>query len=618
MTLSSSQRADIALLRRFEPVIRYTKGEKFFPMEVDAYVRESSLWVQRPRQEAVCLVPEGELTLEKLAEPRVEGFDAVTFLKFIEPMNIVDLAAYRLQKARQNLSRARETERFRAGRGRLARVGYVSRLVDALFSITLLARGRVSGDTAAASAIAYEQMMDNCERYVYYGRVVRQNAWTVLQYWYFYPFNSWRSGFFGVNDHEADWEMACIYLWRDEKGELKPEWVALASHDFHGDDLRRRWDDPGLKKEDGCHPVIYAGAGSHAGYYLPGEYLAEVEIPFLARIRKVLDRINLAVSSLLKQRPTGQKQDALSIFHVPFVDYARGDGLSIGSGQVKTWTEARLLDPPPGWVKYYRGLWGVYVRDPISGENAPAGPMYDRDGSVRRAWYDPVGWAGLDKVPTPGQALAKLQAQLAQIEARCRLAQDDIKEKSERLVNLGVQADALREHTHLKEMYAETQSYIYVLSHEIDELRAQIAQDRILCESLSLYAARLESGERSPVHAHLHHPHYPSSMKELRVGQLAEGWAAISVGLMMVGFVTLVVFARHYLAVGVGVLLAFVFAVEATFRRQFHLFVSRITAALAVFAALVLIYDFFWTLVILIVLLAGGYLMVENLRELFD
>ena len=52
-------------------------------------------------------------------------------------------------------------------------------------------------------------------------------------------------------------------------------------------------------------------------------------------------------------------------------------------------------------VSGYRGFWGVNVNDPLGGENAPSGPMYNRDGSVRSSWYDPVGWAGLDKVPTP-------------------------------------------------------------------------------------------------------------------------------------------------------------------------------------------------------------------------
>src|SRR5690606_37518417 len=95
-------------------------------------------------------------------------------------------------------------------------VGYVSRLVDALFSFTLYMRGRVPGDTAAAAAFTYRRLQEEQERYCYYGRVKRENGWTVLQYWYFYPFNNWRSGFFGVNDHEGDWEMVSVYCYEPE------------------------------------------------------------------------------------------------------------------------------------------------------------------------------------------------------------------------------------------------------------------------------------------------------------------------------------------------------------------------------------------------------------------
>ena len=87
-----SAQDDLALLRRFEPVMRFTRGERFFPKDAAPYVQASSLWVQRPGEEPMCLVAEGELTLEKLAEPRSNDFGSVYYLKFIElqPM-------YRLQ-----------------------------------------------------------------------------------------------------------------------------------------------------------------------------------------------------------------------------------------------------------------------------------------------------------------------------------------------------------------------------------------------------------------------------------------------------------------------------------------------------------------------------------------
>ena len=210
-------------------LIRYTRGERFFPIDVERYVRASSLWRQRPGETAELIIPEGELTLERLSQPRPIEFGAIEFLKFIEPLNIAQLAAYAVQ---HGLSKKDPADVFQAGRGRLARVGYGSRFVAAPFSVTLLARGRVPGDTAAAAAQTTEQMIVESPHHQYYGRVVRQGGWLALQYWFFYPFNNWRSGFFGVNDHEADWEMVYVYVSQAEDGSLTPEWAAYASHDF--------------------------------------------------------------------------------------------------------------------------------------------------------------------------------------------------------------------------------------------------------------------------------------------------------------------------------------------------------------------------------------------------
>src|ERR687893_1433287 len=233
-TESSGVEAATALLRRFEPVIRSTRGDKFYPMDVEPYVRACSLWVQRPGEEAVCVVPSGKLTLESIAQQPLDESGAVHFLKFTD---LQDLKRPGSRGARFNVFRRRAArglresrEAFRAGRGRLARVGYVSRFVDALYSITLLARGRVPGESAAAASVAYERIMTEREHYKYPGRVVRQDGWMILQYWLFFPFNDWRSGFFGANDHEADWEKIFVYLSESEAGEMSPEWVAYAAH----------------------------------------------------------------------------------------------------------------------------------------------------------------------------------------------------------------------------------------------------------------------------------------------------------------------------------------------------------------------------------------------------
>src|SRR5215208_5237008 len=72
------------LLRRFEPVIRSTTGDKFYPMDVELYVQSCSLWVQRPGEEARCIVPGGELSLDRLAQQPMDEAGAVHFLKFTD------------------------------------------------------------------------------------------------------------------------------------------------------------------------------------------------------------------------------------------------------------------------------------------------------------------------------------------------------------------------------------------------------------------------------------------------------------------------------------------------------------------------------------------------------
>ena len=607
---------DEDLLRRFEPAIRYTRGERFFPMDVERYVRASSLWLQRGNEPPVCLVPEGQLTLEKLAEARSSEFGTLYFIKFIEPLNIAQMAAYTVH---EGLTKKDPSEVFQAGRGRLARVGYSSRLVDALFSITLLARGRVPGDTAAAAARITQQMQANVTQHHYYGRVVRRDGWIALQYWFFYPFNNWRSGFVGVNDHEADWEMVYVYLSELSDGGVKPEWVAYASHDFSGDDLRRRWDDPELEKVDG-HPVIYAGAGSHASYYAPGDYLAELELPFLKPLVRMVDVLQNLGRRLIRQTRGETDPEtsgpSFNIFRIPFVDYARGDGVAVGPGADKPWGPPVLLNEAQRWALNYRGLWGLYARDPIAGENAPAGPVYNRDGTMRRSWYDPLGWAGLDKVAPPDEVLPIIDTQLARVQGRRTTLEARIEEKCRELSGLGVEAEAMLGRAHLRRAHTAHQEKIAMLSRELAQLRAQLAGDLALQEALSLHAGEVRQGYRGPPRAHIRRAHHPAPEADLRLDRVAEFWAAISIGLLMVGFVALALFAREYLVFGLVVMLAAIIFVEAGFRRQLARLVDSLTVALALVAMLVLLFEFFWEIAVLLVLAAGAYIMIENLREL--
>ncbi len=609
--------SDQEILRRFEPLLRFTRGEKFFPIDTQPYVQECSLWVQHPGKPAERLIAEQDLTLEELGRQRPTGFGSVHFLQFIEPLNLVELAAYLVEKT---FKKQDPQDVFRAGRGRLSRVGYTSRFMDALFSLSLLARGRVPGDRALAAAITYQQMRA-ANSYRYHVRIVRQSGWVVLQYWYFYVYNDWRSGYYGANDHEADWEMVNIYLCETLDGILHPEWVAYASHDFAGDDLRRHWDDPEMEKV-GEHPVVYAAAGSHASYYSAGDYLTEIEVPFLSPAARVLGTIQKFIRRWLRHNVGEELEFSSSpsrgAFRIPFVDYARGDGFSIGEGGDVHWDEPVLLEPAPAWVQNYRGLWGYYARDPVSGENAPSGARYTRDGKVRRAWHDPVGWAGLDKVPPHKDLLLFVIQRQAEIHAECNVLEHQIAQKQQNLYDLGVEANAMRDLPHLRGTYHLHQEQMDDLSDELCDLRARLSENKTMLDVLSDYESDLKQGRREPLRGHLQYPHRPEKESALRLGWLAEIWSAISIGLLLIISFGVAIFARQYLYISLAAIFVLIFLIEAGFRRKLSTWLNTVAIILAVISFVMLLIEYFWLIVILIVCVAGLYMIWQNLRELWS
>ena len=102
-------------------------------------------------------------------------------------------------------------------------------------------------------------------------------------------------------------------------GPPRPAWVAFSSHDYHGDDLRRRWDDPELRRQ---------GTGrscSRAPDRTPARSL-----PATTSSRSILRRCARSLSVLRRlQRllaPWRHYTGSPAGFGIPFVDYARGDG----------------------------------------------------------------------------------------------------------------------------------------------------------------------------------------------------------------------------------------------------------------------------------------------------
>src|SRR5262245_56735669 len=83
-----STASDLEILRAFETIVRYTQGEKFFPMDVEDYVRSSSLWLYVPDGLDEEVIAEDELTIAALVERRDAPFGSVFYLRFVGQLDL--------------------------------------------------------------------------------------------------------------------------------------------------------------------------------------------------------------------------------------------------------------------------------------------------------------------------------------------------------------------------------------------------------------------------------------------------------------------------------------------------------------------------------------------------
>jgi hypothetical protein len=594
--------ADLALLKAFEPVVRFTQGEMFFPAAVEPYLAASDLLVgssQRHRREILAV---GEVTPDRLAAETAPPGEQLYLQLVQRPLDGLELVRWRQRPGRPAFRQP----------GRLARVGLFARLVDAGFSASLLLRGTVPGGTAAAAEIKYAEAQAADPRYVYHGRVIRQGGWIVLHYLYYYWMNDWRSSFYGANDHEADLEQVFVVL--EDGPDPRPVWFGCAAHDYSGDQLRRRWDDPGLRTV-GDHPVVHAGAGSHAAYVEPGEYVTTVPLPSFRPGRAALGAVRVLWRDVLRQADPGdlaaRVEAALSI---PFIDYARGDGITIGEGGLP-W-EAVPVSDATSWVHGYRGLWGLDTRDRFGGERAPAGPKYTRSGTVRQSWNDPLGFLGLTKTPPPGRHAAVLEGRMKVLSAERAKVVVEAKALRDGLPALEAETAALSRSGAMARLHAQRREDV---AERVAALAALEVRRADLDDSLEAAAAELERvrrGEFGGPRDHLAHMVTPEKPSDRRYGRMVEAWSAASASLLLVAVVALLFVVRLPIWAGVGLTVAGFVVVEAVFRRRLVDLMLRITVLLAAVGAVVLLVTNAALVLVLAVLTVAVLTLVDNLGEI--
>ncbi len=588
-------RSELSLLRAYEPIVRFAKGELFFPTAVGPYVSACSLWQREPDGERRCIVEAGKLSLERLCREADARRDRPLSLRFVDTP--LTGAAYRQW-------RRAPRERLVAG-ARFTTTGMLGRLVEAALRASLLLRGKVAAGLAAAAEIAYREHLEP-EGMTYYGRVVRTGGYVCLQYWYFYAMNDWRSTFSGVNDHEADWELATVYLAEGPPAPARPAWVAFSSHDHAGAQLRRRWDDPELTRQ-GDHPLLFPGAGSHSGAFVPGDYVISVDPPQLRKVIAIARRMQRFLAPWRDQTRPGPG------LGIPFIDYARGDGKAVGPGQPEGWTAHSIDDDTP-WVRHYRGLWGLDTEDHFGGERAPAGPRYERSGTVRHAWADPLGWAGLLKVPSgEAEATELLEASVAALEEQLRDADEAIATERTVLRRVAAEVRSLEAHDFAQPLVESRRIELQQLEANLGRA---IAERASVDEELRAHRDELRRPS-APVapQAHLSKQTSPRTEEQNRRARFLRVWAALSTPLLL-ATIPVILLARPLAWTTTVIAVALLFAgVEAFARRRILSFMGSLAlllATVAIFVAIVELSQQYWAYAISLVFAVAAILLLAG------
>lgn len=327
---------------QYAPVLKFGKGENFFPMKVDDYVGKCSLHVM-DRGQGVPIIPPPLMSLPVLAEfPDQDHYLVYAVRRVQDPEEQA-----RLEEFYEEMSRAKVL-----GIGNI-----LKRLREKAVAIGIdLMKFTLPLDLP-------EEVRDHArEKYgdieqnppTYYYRVVEdeESGLNVIQYWFFYAYNDFATSHDGTNDHEADWEGIHLFFKGDAE---EPFWATYSSHLGRGKELGRPWD-PSHMEFEGDHPVVYVGAGSHASYHSPEP-------------------------------------------HPPDPEFKPGD-VVVGSPDGLAWFEPEPFGNKP-WFTRYQGRWGAHrwetlllkVLDIVGG--APSGPKFSRDGNLRPQWEHPAQYAGL-------------------------------------------------------------------------------------------------------------------------------------------------------------------------------------------------------------------------------
>jgi hypothetical protein len=271
-----------------------------------------------------------------------------------------------------------------------------------------------------------------------------------------------------------------------------------------------------------------------------------------------------------------------------------------------------VIDETTPWVSQYRGLWGLFAQDPISGENAPAGPMYDRDGSPRPSWFDPLGFAGLAQVTPPPGELEVMEGECARLEARRGELERLIADETLLLRQLGVRLKSMDGSPHLASESARLEEQAVEQAATLTGLRRERSENDAVLEELR---RRVERPRDEDARAHIRRAAEPVPPAKMRFTRVAELWATLSISALLVGLAVLILASPSNVWAELVVLLIVFIVGESVLRGTFVHTVNRVAVILALVAVVVLFFQY-WAMVLVVLLIGlAVFLLYQRFLE---
>jgi hypothetical protein len=273
-----------------------------------------------------------------------------------------------------------------------------------------------------------------------------------------------------------------------------------------------------------------------------------------------------------------------------------------------------LISEDDGWVSQYRGLWGLDTRDRMGGERAPAGPMYERSGTIRKSWYDPLGWVGLDKIFPPSDLPGEIDERIADVRAGLEALDERIALDRERLRVLALDVESLRAAEHFSGIYEVKEKELQAAQQGFQELVRRHVELTEIRNALFQYQRRVQAGDLGPPAAHLQHAPRPTPPIEHH--RVLEIWAAISGAAALLSFGYLVIYRPSYWILMVLVVAVIFGFIDSITRGNSDRYLVGLAVTLATINGLILFIEFWQIALILPLILLVIFVLRDNLREL--